>query len=197
MKKLLLVISLVFLALPIIAHGADFVLGYGFGYSYALLEKQYGEDNWGWGHHIIRSYFSSALNSSREFSLGIFLKKIGFTLDVIKQRYNENYHQTLNGIEMLTHSMASDYVYFCIGAEYRFFAEKEKRLNPYINIGLAILFYLDLFGGGPPDYPETTDARLSGGIRLKTISPIFVNTKISYFPRNSILSGMIGLEVIF
>ena len=196
MKKSILFISLVFLALPIIAHSAEILVGLGVGYSRVLVEKQYDQYYWGRDYNG-KSYESFAPNLSLELSVGYFSRKFGLTLDIIKQRYDRIYHKTYNGQEIQRDSWASNYLYLCFGAEYRFFADKEKRLDPYINVGLTSLLYFDLFGSGPPDFPETTDARFSGGVRLKTVTSIYINAKISYFPRNSIISGLIGLEAIF
>jgi len=70
-------------------------------------------------------------------------------------------------------------------------------MNPCMNIGLGALLYLNVFGAGPPDYPVTAAIRLSGGVRIKVISPLFINAKTSYYPANSTVSGVIGLEIIY
>lgn len=58
------------------------------------------------------------------------------------------------------------------------------------------LFYFNLFGGGPPDYPNTAELKLAGGVKYKVFPGIFINSNLSYFPGNSILSLLVGLELI-
>jgi hypothetical protein len=174
---------------------ADFYFGYNYGYSSALKQTHY--DEYVWSGDPVGTYFTSPkLKNSQRYYIQFFPKesKIGFSCEVFRQVYDAVEHQTLNGIETGSSSSPRNFAYFLIGADYRFFADKDKRFNPYLNLSLMGLFYLDLFGGGPPSYPNTYDLKFGTGIKYKLVPGILLNSNMSYFVGNSILSLQLGLE---
>jgi len=59
------------------------------------------------------------------------------------------------------------------------------------------LCYINIFGGDPPSYPDEYDLKCGAGIKFKLIPGILLNTNLSYFVGNSILSLQMGAEFCF
>jgi len=180
--------------------GFDGAIGYYFGRSFNATEQKYGHYALG-GADVFEYFATPELKTFHDFSCAVFAKNFGLTFDFIQQKYDEIWHETLDGVEIGKKS-ETEYVFYGLGLgiEYRFFADRNKRFNPYVSANAFGFSYFKLHIRGKkinPDYPKRTDYRLAGGLRIKTISPIFVKAQLSYFPRNSILSFSAGLELIF
>jgi hypothetical protein len=136
---------------------------------------------------------------------------MGFSVEVFKQAYDNVTHSerwtvfnwtVFNGIEKtgIVKSITSNpdnFVYIMIGADYRFFADIDRRFNPYLNLSFMALCYINIFGSGPPSYPNQYDFKCGAGIKYKLVPGILLNSNLSYFVGNSILSLQLGLEFCF
>ena len=187
---------IVFLAAPFQAASGDILLGYNYGYSRALKETRY--DVYVCNGLTGDTRFSTPqLKGCKLFSAQIFFEgsKIGLGLEALRQDYLEVNKSTSLGKESVDYSYRDSFIYMGLSIYYRFFAGKDRKFVPYLSAGLMGLLYLDLFGGGPPDYPDTTEPRLAGGLRYQVLRGLFINSNLSYYPGNSIVSVLVGLEV--
>jgi len=150
--------------------------------------------------------YSLALNCQR-FYAQFFPKEsiFGFSVEVFKQAYDAVVHSEramfFNGIktamEKSSRSDKHNFWYIMIGSDYRFFADIDKKFNPYLNLSFMALCYINIFGGDPPSYPDEYDLKCGAGIKYKLIPGILLNTNLSYFVGNSILSLQMGAEFCF
>jgi hypothetical protein len=178
------------------AVSADFYFGYSYGYSFALKEKRYDVNTW--SGDPIGEYFSTPrMKDCRKFYIQFFPKnkKYGFTFAFFRQTYDKVEHWTLNNAEIGSSFYKTDFSYYILGVDYRFFANKDARLNPYLEAGLMKLFYLNLFGSGPPAYPSDIDLLFGGGMKLKIMRGLLINARMNCLATNLISSLLIGLEL--
>lgn len=181
-------------------YDIDYAIGYSFGRSFSASEQRYGHSALGWGGD--HKFFAvPELKTFHDFFFSVSRKNFGVTLDFIQQKYDEIWHETLNRIEIYKNNRTENVFYgLGLGFEFRLFADRDKRFNPYISANAFALGYINLrplLGEKNPDYPKREDFRLAGGLKIKTISPLFVDVRLSYFPKNSILSLSAGLDLIF
>jgi hypothetical protein len=189
---------IILLAAPENGLGGDLIFGYKYGGSFALSEKQYSIYSWsGWPSG--KSFSTSDFKQCWEGYVEYFPRQghFGFSLGVSKQCYMEIRNREIDGIRSEDCRYEADFVYFIAGTDFRFFKRRDVRFNPYLNVDLLSLFYLDLFGSGPPDYPATFGLRLGGGMKLKLVERIYLNTDLQFYPGDSFASARAGLEIVF
>jgi hypothetical protein len=56
------------------------------------------------------------------------------------------------------------------------------------------LFYFNIFGSGPPDYPEDVAVKLIGGARFRLGRRWHIDGSINGLPANGVYSLRLGLE---
>ena len=173
------------------SYGAHLLIGFKYGYSSALTEVRY--DKYGLDYTVPK------LKTCRSVSIGIVsdnhLSIIG---EAFVQKFDEVRHYiTYVGNDATYGPYGTDFLNLGLSLEYRFFKEIARSWNPYINIGAFALFYLDLFGGGPPEYPKTVCFKAAMGTRIRVAGPLYLNPQVAYFSGTSSVSFQAGLDVIF
>jgi hypothetical protein len=178
---------LVFLAAP--GYGFHFAFGLSYGYSANLTQVQYDP--------YYAGYTSPKLKTCASTSAGIvFNGHISLFAEAFIQKYDEVSHYLSAGGDAVSGSYRTDFAYFGVSLEYRFFRDFRRSWNPYIDVGIYGLFYLDLFGLGPPAYPKTGCFKVAAGTRIRVAGPLFLTPQVAYFSGSSSISLQAGLNLI-
>lgn len=131
-------------------------------------------------------------------------KKSGISLDIFDQKYIEQGHDIIGGVEQLSQPLKRSVVFLSLSYDFRFFSNKNKKANPYLSLGYVFAtislpdwedrpYWLSYKSGSR----KATGIKLGGGLRYKIKGKILINTAFYYFLRQKFSSGRIGLEYVF
>jgi hypothetical protein len=172
------------------SYGAHLLIGFKYGYSSALTEVRYDKYN--------LDYTAPKLKACRSISIGIVSENhLSLIGEAFVQKFDEVNHYISNVGDATSGSYGTDFLYIGLSLEYRFFKDIARSWNPYITVGAFALFYLDLFGGGPPEYPKAGCVKAAMGTRIRVAGPLYLNPQVAYFSGSSSVSFQAGLDVIF
>jgi hypothetical protein len=181
--------ALVLVFLTATGYGAHVTFGSSYGYSAGLTQVRYD------AYDV--DYTSRKLRSCVSTSAGIvFNGHVSLFAEAFTQQYNEVYHAMSNGGGAVSESSGTKFSYFGVSLEYRFFRDFRRPWNPYVDVGIYGLFYLDLFGSGPPAYPKTGSFKAAAGTRIRVAGPLFLTPQVAYFSGSSSVSFQVGLNLI-
>jgi hypothetical protein len=163
-------------------------LGYGYGFS--NKDKPYDEQIYG----DYRQFLTRTMRTCSDIRIRFASKTspLGFSLEVSQQNYEESYVELYQGLEQYRSGYKDRFVYYGGVMDVSLFPK--KKLNPYLGVGLLKLFYINIFGSGPPDYPEDVAVKLIGGARYRLGSRWNIDSSVNYLVSNGILSVRLGLE---
>lgn len=175
------------------SYGAHLLIGFKYGYSSALTEVRYNK--------YYQDYTAPKLKACRSISIGIVSENhLSFMGEAFVQKFDEvnhNISDISNVGDTISGSYGTDFLYIGLSLEYRFFRDIRRSWNPYITVGAYTLFYLNLFGGGPPEYPKTGCVKAAMGTRIRVAGPLYLNPQVAYFSGSSSVSFQADLDVIF
>ncbi len=163
-------------------YGANFIFGTGVGYSLPMSASLYGSNPSG--------YLTRSLKSCSIQSIGVAGGHFGLFLEGCVQKYSESWagYAAAYGREK--------FLYIGAALEYRFFGDIRRTINPYASLGAYALFYLDLFGSGPPEYPKTGSINLTIGTRIRLVKVLYLNPRMTYLTGSSALALQAGIDLI-
>ena len=181
--------ALVLVFLTATGYGAHITFGLSYGYSAGLTQVRYDSYN--------VDYTSPRLRACASTSVGIvFNGHVSLFAEAFIQQYDEVYHAMSNGGGAVSESSGTKFSYFGLSLEYRFFRDLRRSWNPYIDVGIYGLLYLDFFGFGPPAYPKTGCFKAAVGTRIRVAGPLFLTPQVAYFSGSSSVSFQAGLNLI-
>jgi len=161
-----------------------------YGYGFSNKDKPYDEQIYG----DFRNYVTRAMKASKDFRVRFSSRKspVGFSLEVYAQDYEEAYVELYQGVELYRSAYKDRFAYYGGVMDVSLFPK--KKLNPYLGIGLLKLFYFNIFGSGPPDFPEDVAVKMIVGARYKLGQRWNIDSNVNYLPANRIFSARLGLE---
>ncbi len=161
---------------------ADFILGAGLGYSLPMSSTLYGSHPAG--------YVTRSLKTCSIQSIGVAGGHFGLFLEGCVQKYSESW---AGYGAAYSHE---NFLYLGAAMEYRFYSDIRRIINPYVGLGAFALFYLDLFGSGPPEYPKTGSINFSVGTRIRLAKVLYLNPRMTYLTGSSALALQAGIDLI-
>ena len=163
-----------------------------FGHGFSNKNTPYEVESYG----DFRSSVTREMKACKDLRIGFSSRRspVGFSLDVHVQDYRETYFELYQGVEQYRDQNSDKFVYIGGMVDVSFF--REKKLSPYLGIGLMQLLYIDLFGGGPPSFPSTTAIKLAGGARYQLARWLNIDAIADCLPFNGIVSLRLGLELV-
>jgi len=202
-RSLVVILFLLLWLGPKPSAAVDFLIGFSFGRSFSVREQSYSRSTGIYNGSSFDHFATPELRAGYDFSLALFYKYFGFTVDFTRQAFDEVWHETINGLEA-SRDPGTPYTFYGLawGVEFRLFADKDRRFNPSVSASQFNFFYapyVSLFGNRPyrPEFPQRKDIRLTGGLKIKVVPRLFVDLKVAYFPKNSLISGLAGFGIIF
>jgi hypothetical protein len=167
-------------------------ISFGLGYGFSNKGKPYEVETYG----DYRSYITREMKAGKDLRIRFSSKKspFGYSLDIHLQDYRETYVERYQGLEQYRYLAGDRFVYIGGMVDVSFF--RGKKLSPYLGIGLLQLLYFNIFGTGPPDFPETLAMKLAGGARYKLARWMNIDAIADYLPFNGIVSLRLGLELV-
>ncbi len=162
----------------------------GYGYGFSNKDKRYDEQIYG----DYRQFVSRSMRTCSDVRIRFASKTspIGFSLEVSLQNYEEAFVELYQGLEQFRSAYKDRFVYY--GGIIDVSLLPKKKLDPYLGVGLLKLFYFNIFGSGPPDYPEDVEVKLIGGARYRLSSRLNIDSSVNYLTSNGIFSVRLGLE---
>ena len=166
-------------------------LSLGYGYGFSNKDKPYDEQIYG----DYRQFVTRTMGACSDVRIRFASKTspIGFSLEVSQQSYEEAYVELYQGLELYRSAYKDRFVYY--GGVMDVSLLPKKKLNPYLGIGLLKLFYINIFGSGPPDYPVDIEVKLIGGARYRLGRRWNIDSSVNYLVSNGIFSVRLGLEL--
>jgi hypothetical protein len=163
-------------------YGANFIFGTGVGYSFPMSASLYGSHPAG--------YMTRSLKTCSIQSIGVAGGHFGLLLEGCVQNYGESWagYGTDYGHDR--------FLYLGGALEYRFFGDIRRTINPYVSLGAYALFYLYLFGSGPPEYPKTGSINFTVGTRIRLVKVLYLNPRMTYLTGSSALVVQAGIDLI-
>ena len=162
----------------------------GYGYGFSNKDKRYDEQIYG----DYRQFVSRSMRTCSDVRIRFASKTspIGFSLEVSLQNYEEAFVELYQGLEQFRSAYKDRFVYY--GGIIDVSLLPKKKLDPYLGVGLLKLFYFNIFGSGPPDYPEDVEVKLIGGARYRLSSRLNIDSSVNCLTSNGIFSVRLGLE---
>ncbi len=137
------------------------------------------------------------MKSCSAYSIGIaFAKNISVSVEMFKQQYDEVEHDLLPAGDVIGSTWNTSFAYFGAALEYRFFEDIRRSWNPFISVGVYTLLSLNLFGVGPPEYPDTVSVKVALGTRVRLDKMLYFNPRILFISGSSCVAFQAGLELI-
>lgn len=181
--------AIVLVLLTTNSYGARLSFGLSYGYSSALTQIRYDAG--------YLDYTSPKLKACVSSSAGIvFDGHFSLFAEAFIQDFDEVYHYMSTGGDAVSGAYGTKFCYIGLSLEYRFFRDFRRSWNPYLNVGVYGLLYLDLFGSGPPSYPRTACFQAAVGTRIRVAGPLYLNPQVAYFSGSSSVSVQAGLSLI-
>lgn len=182
--------SFVLVFLTVKSYGTQVLIGLNYGYSSALTQVRYDQ-------YSLDYYTSPKLKACLSSSIGIaFNTHFSLIAEWFRQEFDEVNHYMSDAGDVVSGSSSTEFDYFGLSLEYRFFKDIRRSWNPYFNVGAYGLFYLDLFGGGAPEYPKTVCFKAAAGARIRVAGPLYFNPLVAYYSGSSSVSFQAGLGLI-
>lgn len=122
-------------------------------------------------------------------------KKSGVSLEIFHQKSENVSHYLIEGIQ--TSGDIRNAYFLSLNYDFRFFPDKNKKINPYLSLGAYIATHLFDDEPGYMRNKANIGIKIGSGLRLKLAKKFLMNTAVYYFPVYGFISGKIGLEYVF
>lgn len=177
--------SIIFLCvLTIKGFGANYFVGFGFGFSLPLKDARIAT--------FPEYYRTAGPKESLNPSIGIiFNGHFSLAVEMLYQSYDAVDHSH-DGAAIQTWNNYSHFSHFGAVLEYRFFDDIRKPWNPYVSVAVY-----GPVSGGQEGYPDTPSFEVALGTRIKVARSLYINPKAGYVSGITSLSLRAALEYIF